>query len=195
MPPHPCRLGVSLHQLVATALMQTRRGYAAPFPSSVKKATHLPSMLCLSGASVGVLGSLNAVWKLSVEGASPLFPLESTCTPPDRARPPAESHCLINTTSSRVIKGNTTIHDMASTLQNSSRPYDRDSGFRMPPGESGSRKEIRMKWIPRIAVGAIVVLVIVNLFFVGAAYYGAGKMMHPQWTRPAPRKNPKAAFG
>jgi alpha-beta hydrolase superfamily lysophospholipase len=52
-----------------------------------------------------------------------------------------------------------------------------------------------MKWMRRIAIGAIVVVVVVNLFFVGAAYYGAGKMEHPQWMRPAPRKNPKAAFG
>jgi hypothetical protein len=50
---------------------------------SQKKATHLTSMLCLPGASVGVLGSVNAVWKLKVQGASPLSPLESGCTPPD----------------------------------------------------------------------------------------------------------------
>ena len=31
-----------------------------------------------------------------------------------------------------------------------------------------------MKWLRRIASGAIVVAVIVNLFLVGAAYYGAG---------------------
>src|SRR5271169_2679077 len=52
-----------------------------------------------------------------------------------------------------------------------------------------------MKWIRRISIGAIVVAGIVNLFFISAAYYGAGKIMHPQWMRPAPRKNPKAAFG
>jgi uncharacterized protein len=52
-----------------------------------------------------------------------------------------------------------------------------------------------MKWARRIATGVIVAVVIVNLFFVGAAYYGAGKMMHPPWMEPAPRTDPKAALG
>lgn len=70
-----------------------------------KKAAHLTSMLCLSGASAGVLGSLNALCKLKVHGASALLPLEVAPAPLGRASLPAESHCLINTTSSRVMCG------------------------------------------------------------------------------------------
>jgi len=40
-----------------------------------KKATHLTSMLCLSGASADVLGCLNALCKLKVQGTSASLPL------------------------------------------------------------------------------------------------------------------------
>lgn len=70
-----------------------------------KKAAHLTSMLCLSGASAGVLGSLNALCKLKVHGASALLLLKVAPAPLARAILPAESHCLINTTSSRVMYG------------------------------------------------------------------------------------------
>ena len=40
-----------------------------------KKATHLTSMLCLSGASADVSGCLNALCKLKVQGTSASLPL------------------------------------------------------------------------------------------------------------------------
>ena len=40
-----------------------------------KKAIHLTSILCLCGASAGVLGSLNALCKLKVQGTSPSLEL------------------------------------------------------------------------------------------------------------------------
>ena len=61
------------------------------------------SMLQRSGASGAVAGSSKALWKLNVQGASGA--MESDFSPFERARPPAESHCLISTASSRVIAG------------------------------------------------------------------------------------------
>src|SRR5215469_14711512 len=70
-----------------------------------KKATHLTSMLCLSSASADVLGCLNALCKLKVQGTSASLPLVVEPTALDWASPPEESHCLINITSSRVMSG------------------------------------------------------------------------------------------
>ena len=60
-------------------------------------------MLQRSGASGGVKGSSNALWKLNVHG--PSGAAASPSAPLDRASGPAESHCLIKSASSRVSAG------------------------------------------------------------------------------------------
>ena len=61
------------------------------------------SMLQRSGTSSAIVGSSKAVWKLNVQGAS--GHVASARLPSERARPPAESHCLISSASSQVSAG------------------------------------------------------------------------------------------